>query len=178
MDEPSEQRSLGIKLLDAENWLEPDNAAQVFAYITDEGEPRRMGGDEWARVFLAPRLSPQCPEEIVVAFETARGALVYGYYFYPLYALGQRELLQVGEMAVRIRCEQLDLPRRRTGTFAQRLAALEEAGGLNAEDAKAWTLLRRLRNSLVHTSSATIEMPGSAARVLRRVAELISALYT
>lgn len=173
----SNERGLGIKLLDVENWLEPDDAAQVFAYITEEGEPRRMRGDEWARVFLSPRLPPECPDELVVAFEAARGPLVYGYYFYPLYALGQRELLHVAEMAMRIRCEQLSLPRRRTATFAQMIDALEEAGELTAEEARAWTSLRHRRNSLVHATTAAITMPGDSARMLSRITELTGALY-
>ena len=36
-----------------------------------------------------------------------RGAMVYGYFLYPLYVLGAEQLFRVAEAAVTLKCEQM-----------------------------------------------------------------------
>lgn len=177
MSRADESRRLGVKLVDIRNWMEADQASTRFAFLATDGTPRRIDGDEWARAFLRPQLSANCPTDVLVAFEAARGALVYGWFFYPLYALGQRELLHVAELAVRIRCEQLGVSRRKTRTFAGQISALREAEELTDEEFGSWSRLRKMRNTLVHAEAATITMPGPVAAVLGRIADLTNTLY-
>ena len=82
---------LRFKRLTVNNWLEPDRVMSYFIQTSREtGETQPMTGEDWLEEILEPRLSEEVPVQIHALFEAARGALVYGYLFYPLLHLGFR----------------------------------------------------------------------------------------
>ena len=56
--------------------------------------------DKWLSEFLKSQLEENVPEEIMRLFEVARGAAIYGYFFYPQYALAIGQLFRVAESAL------------------------------------------------------------------------------
>ena len=77
----------GFKEININNWLEPDDALRGFVRISPDGQPHTMTGDEYLQFILEPKLHSSVPSEVQGLFEVARGVMVYGYFFYPLYTL-------------------------------------------------------------------------------------------
>ena len=85
---------LGFKTLTQQNFLERDPTLQAFfAGLTQT--------DLMDDVFAA-QLSAGVPDDVKALFEGARGAMCYGFYFYPLFMLGADQLCRVAETAVRL----------------------------------------------------------------------------
>jgi hypothetical protein len=103
--------SLGFKKLTVANWLEPDQVSTIFATISPDGESHTITGNEWGRRILEPKLVEAVPAEIQALFEVARGTLVYGYLFYPIYTLASEQLVRVVEAAVTHKCSVMRAPK-------------------------------------------------------------------
>ncbi len=94
-------KNLGFKKLTVDNWTEPDKVSTLFARFSPvDGQARPITGDEWMRHILKPNLIDEVPKDIRALFEVARGAIAYGYFFYPLYTLAEEQLYRVVEAAV------------------------------------------------------------------------------
>jgi hypothetical protein len=66
--------------------------------------------DKRAEEFLEPILCKETPKDIINLFEVARGCLLYGYFYYPLYTIGIENLYRVLEGAVSRKCKSLNAP--------------------------------------------------------------------
>jgi hypothetical protein len=88
---------LGFKHLTVENWTEADPVNKHFARTSPLVGPVTMGQSDWARNFLSVELSKEVPSEIKDLFAIARGAILYGWFFYPLFKLGEERLYRVME---------------------------------------------------------------------------------
>jgi hypothetical protein len=100
-DPEDRMAELRFKRLTVDNWQRPDPGLSIFVRLSlQDGSTRPISGDDWAREILAIELSERVPLEIRRLFAVARGALVYGYFFYPLYTLGAEQLFRVAEAAV------------------------------------------------------------------------------
>lgn len=100
-----------FKQLTPKNWTEPDELSSAFAALDlESGEREDISADGWAEHFLSIELSPAVPEEIRDMWAGDRGVLLYGWFFYPLYALGEDQLRRVADAAVLIRYEQVGGP--------------------------------------------------------------------
>jgi len=159
---------LPFKEIDAQNWLTPDPVVLHF------GGMERI--TDYVEAVLAPRLSRNVPDDIQKLFEVARGAVLYGYLFYPLYTLGMEQLFRVGETAVASKSDQLGVPKDKK-TFSDRIDWLAERGVFDRGEFSAWHTLRRLRNSASHPDNQSIVTPGSAIGILGAVAEDINTLF-
>jgi len=159
---------LPFKEIDADNWLKPDPVVLHFT-----GVERLM---DYVETVLAPRLSRNVPQDVQELFEVARAAMLYGYLFYPLYALGMEQLFRVGEAAVASKCEQLGAPKDKK-SFSDRIDWLTERGVFDRGEFSAWHTLRRLRNSASHPDSESLLAPGFAIGILGAVAKDINALF-
>ncbi len=166
----------GFKDLTPENWLEPDPVTTLIASLSPEGYPRPITGEDWACRILAIRLSDAAPDELHRLFEVARGALLYGYFFYPLYTLGLEQMFRVAEAAVARRCMDLGAPPS-TQSFEKRLAWLRDQGVLSTDEHGRWDTLRQLRNLASHPQDQTILPPTMAIAHAPAIAERISALF-
>jgi len=159
------------KELTPENWLTEDHVLESL---------RQIGGDfdqqRWATRVLRLALSPTVPQQIRDLFGVARGALLYGAFFYPMFTLGLEQLFRVAEASVDARCKALGAPSR-CKTYEKKLEWLREQGVLVPADAQHWAILRQLRNSASHPEMQLILTPGSVIDWFERVVARVNALY-
>ncbi len=101
----------GFKNITSENWLEPDPILRGFVKLTLHG-PEQITSDDLFDDILEHRLSEFVPREVKALYEVARGAMCYGYFFYPLYTLTYEQLFRVAETAVTLKCKSLSAPKR------------------------------------------------------------------
>lgn len=166
-----------FKELTVENWLEPDETLRAFGrWSLITGQIHRITADEFASTFLAIELGQMVPKDVVALFQVARGTLLYGYFFYPLYAIGQDQLWRVCEAAISEKFSQLDGPRGRKA-FALKIDWMHEAGFLSDEQKVWWTATKDLRNSASHPACQTLITPLELPGDLRRTAHAIDCLF-
>lgn len=79
---------MGFKELSAANWLEADPTSTLFWRESRLVGPMMMDAQSWARSFLAVELKQHVPEDVRELFAVARGAVLYGWFFYPLFRVG------------------------------------------------------------------------------------------
>src|SRR6266496_4073890 len=96
-----------FKQLDIKNWLQPDPASYNLLAIDVTGQPRVMTGEDWLQIIIHPKLKDNVPTQIKRLFEVARGAMVYGFFFYPVYSLAVEQLYRVAETAIKSKCKSL-----------------------------------------------------------------------
>jgi hypothetical protein len=152
------------KKLSTANVFEPDTASAMLI----------SSRDKWVDRVLSAKLHDSVPEEIATLFESAQGAIVYGYFFYPLISLGGERLHTALETAVRHKCDLLGCPET---IYSKRLNWLKDQGLLSAEAHEAWQSLRSLRNEAAHPQFHPLYPPWIALRLLADIASEINALF-
>lgn len=167
---------LGFKRLTADNWTDPDPVNRHFARISPIAGPISMEGDDWAREFLAVSVADHVPKEVADLFAVARGAMLYGWFFYPLFRIGEEQLFRVLETAARIRYAELGggaaMP-----SFKKTIDYLLERGVIAADQLQRWEAARQLRNHSSHPSNTTVTTPGSVLGTLALCAGDLDALF-
>lgn len=167
----------GIKRLAAENWLQPNLPEWLFVKLCRAtGEVSPMTGEEWITLFLGPTLINDVPIEIRKMFEVARGALAYGFFFYPLYTFGSEQLFRIGEAAVTQKCRQIGTPRR-ADTFKKKLEHLRTNGFISEAEFNECDAIRRLRNEASHPQDQSIITPAQTALTLERISQKVNSLF-
>jgi hypothetical protein len=177
----------GVKRLTKENWLTPDVTGRAFVEVNAKtGATRPATGDGWAEQFLAVDLGEHVPMEVRDMWEVARGTLLYGWFYYPLYALGEHELRRVADAAT-LHCYRhaggppLRKPdcegKLRWPTFRARVAWLIGQGILPRSAHGRWEAIVELRNEGSHASFRHLVMPTDALQVLGMLASEIDALF-
>ena len=121
-------------------------------------------------------LTDEVPQEIQAQFEVARGALVYGYFFYPLYTLAGEQLFRVVEAAVTFKCNALEAPSS-IKNFKQKIDYLIKEKVIPEREKEVWHAVRKLRNSASHALHQNIFTPGMAIVNLNKIADKINALF-
>ncbi|MBA7509712.1 hypothetical protein ES705_01676 [subsurface metagenome] len=172
--------NLGFKILTPENWLEPDDASTSFVRLSaSNGKYRPITGEQYLNDIMKPGLIEAVPKEICALFEVARGAMAYGYFFYPLYTLACEQLFRVADAATIHKCKAVKASRSIiTGKFEERLIYLISGKfiPLNKEDA--WYATRKLRNKFSHPERQSILLPGQAIGMLEHIADEINSLFS
>jgi hypothetical protein len=172
-----EENDCGFKRITVSNWKAADEILQYPYLVPDE---------IWVKACLKPALDSTVPKAVIEIFEVARGAMIYGWFFYPLITLAAEQCNRVLEAGARARCEQLGLPikiRKRNGelrdvAFAALVDLLAKHGALSKSDRVRWDAGRRLRNSASHPSSQSIISTGMAISSLESTVELVNKLFT
>ncbi len=135
-----------------------------------------MTGEDWSSNFLSPKLVDEVPEDVRILFEAARGALAYGYFFYPLYTLASDQLFRVGEAAISAKCSSVgDFSG--SGTFNDKMNFLAKTNVMSQADRSDWHVIRQLRNVGSHPERQHILAPGAVAGILGVVADKINSLF-
>jgi hypothetical protein len=135
-----------------------------------------MEGKDWVEAITSPALISAVPEDVQALFGVARGAMVYGFLFYPLYTLAAELLFRVAEAAVSHKCSYMDAPKR-VETLADRIKWLNENGAISDDQLLRWHATRELRNIASHPKGQSIMTPGNAIGYVERTAELINPLF-
>jgi hypothetical protein len=167
---------VGGKQLSLDNWTEPDATSAQFGQLSPLIGPRPMDGQDWARAFLAVELKPHVPESVRELFAVARGVLLYGWFFYPLFHLGEEQLYRVVEAAATACYETLGGPRSRP-SFAEAVDWLTKRGVIPGDDRERWIAIRRLRNAASHPDQQSVMVPGQALGTLKATAHDINRLF-
>ena len=171
-----------FKQLSLENWREPDPAHRAFGEFNPQtGERRAMTAERWAETILAVELDDTVPREVREMWSVARGLLLYGWYFYPLYALGDEQLHRVADAAVlyayRHRGGPEDPAAKTPPNLHRRLSWLMSHGHIDPALRVRWDAIRELRNLGSHASRITLLMPGNVVGSLHLLAGEIDALF-
>ena len=90
-----------MKVITKENWKEVDPICeQMLTLSLERGSAFPMFPELWLDLILEPQLSENVPLELQSIFETARGCMVYGYFYYPLFSIGTEQLYKLIDAAV------------------------------------------------------------------------------
>ena len=167
----------GFKELSTENWLSPDSTMQIFGTLAADGTTHDISGEEWLREILQPQIHNDVPLEIKKLFEVARGMMAYGYYFYPIYAVGIGQLFRVVESAVSLKCKMMKAPSD-IRTFEKKIAWLTQKGVIPQSKSLHWKGTRGLRNLSSHPEMQSLYMPTEALRFIESTANDINSLFS
>lgn len=178
----------GVKRLTIENWVEPDEISLKLGDLPAlSGQRPTSSGAGWAEHFLSVRLAPSAPVEIREMWSVAQGVLCYGWFYYPLYAIGEHQLRRIADAAMLHRYKQAAGPPNKKPdsedgqptwpSFKRRIEWLIEAGVIPQAKADRWDVIRDLRNETTHASIRHIAPPNEALRVLDLLAAEIDALF-
>lgn len=168
---------MSFKKLSAHNWTEADPvSAQFWRDSPVVNHPVEMDGDAWARTFLAEELKPHVPENIRALFDVARGALLYGWFFYPLFRLGEEQLYRVVEAAAKARYRQTAGPEP-LPNFKRVIEHLVDVGVIPEADQPRWDAARNLRNRASHPHQQTVLPPGMVLTTLKATAHDVNRLF-
>ena len=169
--------TLGFKKLTKDNWKSPDPFNDYFIRINlYTGEKFQITDDQRAEEFLRIELIPLVPIEVRRQFEAARGAMLYGCFFYPLFALGADQLLRVAESAVTHKCLSRALAKK-NARYEIKLQNLKDSGYLTATEHEEWEYLRKMRNEFSHSKIQTLFPAFEAISILKNVADKINRLF-
>ena len=187
MNEPAD-RDDGVKHLTTGNWLEPDDIPSKYVELNQHtGETRSASGEAWVERFLAITLASSVPAEVREMWEVAQGVLCYGWFYYPLYAIGEHQLRRIADAAILHRYCQVGGPPGKSRdpdddtptwpSFKRRIEWLIANGAMPPEKRARWDTIRELRNETTHASIRHIEPPTESLRVLELLADEIDALF-
>lgn len=165
-----------MKAINHDNWLLADAG----------GKGQVADASKWREAFLSIRLDPAVHREVARLFETARGGMLYGYFFQPLLAMGVEQCYRVLESGARARCAQAGLPvycadgqgKPHPLSFGHNLRALAKQGLISDADLKRWQQARELRDWVAapeHQAALTLDHGVTA---LSRAAELLGKLFS
>jgi hypothetical protein len=164
--------SLGFKKITFENWDTPDETT----VITTSPYNYDRGFHPYFERILEPQLNDNVPIEIRSLFEVARGAMVYSYYFYPLYTLAADQLSRVGETALFHKSKEHGYTKKNP-TFLSMIKFLKEKGVFDDEKEKRWEFFRGFRNIASHRRNQSIYPPSATIGALEMYAKEINSLF-
>jgi hypothetical protein len=174
-----------MKHLTQENWLDVDPiiASGVFVrFSLADGSSRRTTPADWTERLLALQLDPTVPTEVRELYAVARGAMLYGSLFYPLFTLGLEQVARVAEAAATAQAARFAIPsqtsKRKHKDFRTILDDLLAQGVLAEEEHDQWTTIRQFRNLGAHPRQITILPPGAAIGLLGSLTETINRLFS
>ncbi|MCC8996647.1 MAG: hypothetical protein LM517_06275 [Nitrosomonas sp.] len=167
--------NLGMKIITHENWMNRDPLMKNLIMLQD-GKISIMSAGDWAILILEPKLSETVPLEIHKLFEVARGAMLYGYFFYPLFTLAFEQLLRVAEAAISEKCRQITT-NKIGNNFKNKVDYLNKNQFFSDEEYTKWQSLRNLRNIASHPNEQTILPPGITIECISNISGLINSLY-
>lgn len=166
----------GFKKLSVDNWKKPDPIMSHSVKTDRFGPPYQSREIDWVQAILKTEIGGFVPDEIRSLFEVARGSMVYGYFFYPLFTLSAEQLFRVAEAAIAYKCKELNTPKSKR-TLQNRINWLLECGAIDKAQERKWEFARKLRNYASHPSRQMILTPGNALDILSSTAEHINTLF-
>jgi len=168
-----ERRKNGIKVLDRETWLVPDSIHRVFGDLANSFERGDFSQGERDLADLNRIvLNVAAPKEVEVMFDVAKGAMAYGWFYYPLYAVGIDRLCMAVDTAVLIKYESAISKGSRVA-YRTRIVALCRAGFLGADLCEELQLAREARNEALHPQFQTITTFSQTLRSISYYARLL-----
>jgi hypothetical protein len=168
--------NLGFKQITPSNWMECDEVLTGFVKFSPDGQTSTIPGEEYIKHILEPIISNSVPIEVKKLFEVARGIMVYGFFFYPLYAIGTEQLYRVIEAAVYHKCKELNVPKK-VENYYDKIEWLLKIDAINEEESKRLHVARIARNISSHLESQMIILPFEAINSVKMAIKYIDILY-
>lgn len=179
MKETTDHRH-GIKVLTESNFLEPEMGALMFSPwgLSTVGPAPATKAQIRSRVkqFTSVTLHGGVPEQLWRMFEVAKGAMVFGIFFYPLYTLGGDHLYRVFEYVVKLQYEQLR-GEKLSADLRSQVRWLIDNDHFPGPAPESWMATYELRNIISHPKMQSIDTPNGASRTLHRMKNLIEHFY-
>ncbi len=95
-----------MKIITKDNWRDVDPVCeQMLSLSMEQDSVYPMFPELWLDLILKPKLSDNVPLELHSIFETARGCMVYGYFYYPLFSIGNEQLYKLIDAAISTKYE-------------------------------------------------------------------------
>jgi len=173
---PDAMERMDSKRLTANNFLLPDPLTGEFTGQDANGRAHRLSAVDWAHEILAIGLEERVPDPARNRFELARGILLYGFFWYPLWVQGTVEALRAAELALEAACEAEHGPKR-LSTAGSRIEWLAKNRVLDAEESRTWVSLVRVRDALTEAGETPVLTPGRSLEVLEMVAQVVNGLF-
>ena len=161
------------KQISAANLQQIDAAPKIWCEMTAVAKTN----EEWIRFFFLPKLDSKVPPEIAKLLEVARGAMIYGWNFYPLLTLGVEQCYRLLDTGTRARCNQVGIPTIKTKKNGDKMDALIKHGIISKTDKSRWKLVRDLRNWSSHPKQQSLYDPAEAQGNLFLVVEFLNDLF-
>jgi hypothetical protein len=123
-------REYGFKELSESNLVEMDDVWGSFVHFDS------LNGIElpdWFTEAKGIMLTNSVPREVRAMFEVCRGAIIYGWYFYPLLTVGTEQLFRLLEFAVRAKLKAMGIASSKS-SFSKAINLLGGRGVLGKED--------------------------------------------
>jgi len=138
--------------------------------------------EQWIKFFFLPKLDSKVPPEIAKLLEVARGAMIYGWNFYPLLTLGVEQCYRLLDTGTRVRCNQLGILTKKNGgkgntSFKENTDALMKHGLISKADEIRWNAVRNLRNWSSHPERQSLFDPGQAQGILLTTVNFLNDLF-
>ena len=166
----------GFKEITPANLLERDPVLDGFVKLSPNGQSMTLTQDDYLRYIFTPCLLEVVPDDVQALFEVARGAMAYGYFFYPLFTLAMEQLFRVAEAAVAYKCLDMGIPKSKS-RFKEKIVWLIDKGIIPKTDRGSWDSIRELRNMTSHPERQMILPPAMPIELLERTALLINSLF-
>jgi len=173
--------NLNFKALNVENWLKQDSVMQHFGGINiSTGKAGVRPANDWAALFLQPKLHHTVPDQVAGLVEAARGATLYGWFFYPLYVIAEGQMYIAAEAALREKYLAVTgVPARyeRLPRFAKLLGWAVKEGVVTEDRVAWWRGAERRRNATTHAPIQGLKPPIHVLETLVLVCQHINALF-
>lgn len=170
------------KIITKKNWRDIDPDCSIFLYLeSSDGTAAPIFPNLWLQLVLEPRLSKSVPKDVQELMEVARSALLYGAFYYPLFAHGIDQLHRVGEAAISHKYELCSGPSNIDGrrpTFARKIRWLFESGIIDKEEKQGWWLVKQARNDGSHLFTRKMLAPGLSMMILQNTVHRINLLFS
>jgi hypothetical protein len=165
----------GFKKITSDNWNEPDIVTTSYTCPFDYDEKSET--PPYLNRILKLTLDDTVPIEIHRLFEVARGAMIYSYFFYPLYTLAIDQLSRVGEAALYHKTKSMGMSKK-DPTFSEMINFLKVKGIFNEDKERKWNFFRDYRNFSSHRNNQSLYPPAAALGGLEQYVKEINDLFS
>jgi hypothetical protein len=172
-------KEFGFKNLSVDNWLVQDKAMAGIHRVLPNGSTHPVSPNEWFNDLQKPKLVNSVPEEIQKLYEVARGVMIYGYFFYPIFTFASEQFTRIAETAINSFILKIDIenkPKPRA-SFRKKIDWLLQNLILTEELYKKWNATVLLRNKFSHPSKQNIITPEMAIKLMDSITEDINFLF-
>lgn len=171
-----------MKKLSTANWQEMDPTCRGFEHLNRHtGESGALFPDRWAQMLLALEFHDNVPENVRGLFDVARGSMLYGYYYYPLFKLGVDLMHRVAEAALSEKYRQCDGPqsKKKGGfvSFSSKLQWLSNNQHIDVEQKDEWEWVREMRNDGSHPRDVALYPPIPSLSHVEETIQRINRLF-
>lgn len=136
-------------------------------------------GEHYAKMILGYELNDDVPIEVHDLWAVARGVLLYGYFFSPLWVVGDEQLHRVTDAAVEHAYRRFNGPLagQQAPPLASRIEWLIARRYIDPHWTPRWMAIKDLRNMGSHSTRQRIGTPNGALRSLSVLRDEINQLF-